>query len=305
MAVDRADDIGSRLPADSNDTKPLDPTRNREPQDLLPIIKPPKPTEIDIPQDAEVGAQVNQFRLQSIGNDLYGAVTYVAGVPGTTFSLAKPWFLRRNTFDGQTVGGRIYTYIDSTSRKVEIESSGQVFFETIIPEYAIGDELMYASSVDATEVDGALELIELNTNGHHWSRTSTRRVKIQSIPAASDYVVCIEISNAGVETGDPFNVALPYKIQATPWTGKTIVTNLGLSISYVHAGNQFRTATLASGPFIGSAENQTIIPGYLVDDYLTVVQPSNGTGVLVNEEQVVWQDINESGRMWARSEVVT
>ena len=114
-----------------------------------------------------------------------------------------------------------------------------------------------------------------------------------------DYLECKQL-NGTTEVGPTIKVAKPYNLRKTPFHGKTIS-----GITYTYTGAQSRTKTRTS---TSTKENQVITPAYQVavddDDYdgdeIYACKPSGGTGVKIGDEDVIWLDINNAGRAWAK-----
>ena len=108
----------------------------------------------------------------------------------------------------------------------------------------------------------------------------------------TDYISCLEWDGTtlGVEE---VNVALPYMLRQTPFDGET-----RRSITYTYITGQWRTAS-KSGE---SDESQVIVMNFHSSDTIYAVSGvAGGTGVTSETgEEVVWQDLNVDGRMWAK-----
>jgi hypothetical protein len=114
-----------------------------------------------------------------------------------------------------------------------------------------------------------------------------------------DYLECRQL-NGTTETGPTVKVAKPYNLRKTPFHNKTIN-----GITYTYTGVQSRTKTRDSP---SETENQVIVPAYQEavtgygGDEIYACKPSNGTGVKIGweDEDVIWLDINNAGRAWAK-----
>ena len=112
-----------------------------------------------------------------------------------------------------------------------------------------------------------------------------------------DYLECRQL-NGTTEVGPTVNVAKPYHLRKTPFHGKTIS---GITYNYVGAQTRAKTRT---SPY--TTETQVIVPAYLVavtgydGDEIYACKPSGGTGVKIGGVDVVWLDINNAGRAWAK-----
>ena len=114
-----------------------------------------------------------------------------------------------------------------------------------------------------------------------------------------DYLECKQLDGT-TEVGPTVKVAKPYNLRKTPFHNKTIK-----GITYTYTGVQSRTKTRDSP---SETENQVIVPAYRVavtgygGDEIYACKPSNGTGVKIGwqDEDVIWLDINNAGRAWAK-----
>jgi hypothetical protein len=112
-----------------------------------------------------------------------------------------------------------------------------------------------------------------------------------------DYLECRQL-NGTTETGPTVKVAKPYNLRKAPFHGKTIN-----GITYTYASAQVRAKTRTSP---SATETQAIVPAYLVagtnydGDEIYACKPSGGTGVKIGGVDVVWLDINNAGRAWAK-----
>ena len=112
-----------------------------------------------------------------------------------------------------------------------------------------------------------------------------------------NYLECRQL-NGTTETGPTVKIAKPYNLRKTPFHNKTIS-----GITYNYTGTQARTKT-GTSPSV--TENQVITPAYHVavpgydGDEIYACKPSGGTGVKIDDEDVIWLDINNAGRAWAK-----
>jgi hypothetical protein len=124
-----------------------------------------------------------------------------------------------------------------------------------------------------------------------------RVVRFRLKGVSEDYLNCKQL-NGTTEVGPTVKVAKPYNLRKTPFHGKTIS-----GITYNYTGAQSRTKTRAS---TSTTENQVITPAYQVavtgydGDEIYACKPSGGTGVKIGGVDVVWLDINNAGRAWAK-----
>lgn len=114
-----------------------------------------------------------------------------------------------------------------------------------------------------------------------------------------DYLECKQLDGT-TEVGSIVKVAKPYHLRRTPFHNKTIN-----GITYTYTGVQSRTKTRDSP---SETENQVIVPAYQEavtgygGDEIYACKPSGGTGVKIGweDEDVIWLDINNAGRAWAK-----
>lgn len=115
-----------------------------------------------------------------------------------------------------------------------------------------------------------------------------------------DYIVCYVADSNGTSE-EITHIAMPYILQQTHYEDRT--TNRR-DITYVYdapiAGENTvrRTATNADA----EEEIQVIVPSYEVDDIIVgFVGLRGGTNVNdVEDEPIMWMDLNIDGRMWAK-----
>ena len=137
-----------------------------------------------------------------------------------------------------------------------------------------------------------------------------RYVELLKLLSDGDNMLCRSFGEAG--TTSVMLVARPTILRRSFSNGKTLYTGSAGDISYEWTGDQTRTATNADD----ETETQEITENYVEafgTDGRTVVRQgsllivgtniSGGTGAIIRNkgviEQVVWVDLNDSGRMWA------
>jgi hypothetical protein len=105
-----------------------------------------------------------------------------------------------------------------------------------------------------------------------------------------DIIMC----NAVDEQGNPGEldtpVAVPWWFRRSVWNGRT-----RSSVTYSYVSNQWQIRTATRG---GASQSQKITPYYIPGDELLAVAAE--TGAVYNGDAVMWQDINDSGRVWGR-----
>lgn len=97
------------------------------------------------------------------------------GVPGITITIAKPWSLRRSTYDDKTLpNGWLYNYIDAqyrTATKIDKDTENQY----VTPTYYVGDKIRVSvvtpnAGVETGDEDGSFMTLEdANADGRAWS----------------------------------------------------------------------------------------------------------------------------------------
>jgi len=101
---------------------------------------------------------------------------YIAGRWGEeynrTYYIAKPYLLRRESYDGLTIGGVTYTYQDVGERLAE-DAVGSEDDETqiITPDYYVGEKLLCGSfyHADLKFGNSPIEWIDINVGGRCWA----------------------------------------------------------------------------------------------------------------------------------------
>ena len=132
---------------------------------------------------------------------------------------------------------------------------------------------------------------------HSGGDVEVRRFRFVS--SQNDYVIAQQWEGTD-ENGDDVwgkqeRVAKPWKLRRTPFHGQTIN-----GITYSYTGIDQRTATRGS-----DEETQVIVPAYYAggdyhDELRCIKGQIGGTGVEVNDEDVLWSDLNVDGRAWAQ-----
>lgn len=105
--------------------------------------------------------------IASIEDD-YITVTPISGTG--TLIVAKPYYLRRSTFDTLTVDGIEYTYSDSQTRIADNGSGTED--QEIVPPYVVGDGIMVIATPDGNGVTDATHM-DANSDARTWAKTST------------------------------------------------------------------------------------------------------------------------------------
>ena len=103
-----------------------------------------------------------------------GSGTDPAAIIGATITVAKDCHLQRTPWDGKTINGITYTYIDSQTRTATASSSSTSETQVVYPKYRVqGDpadpcsDLYVRWVANRTDVSGVW-YIDLNTAARHW-----------------------------------------------------------------------------------------------------------------------------------------
>lgn len=119
-------------------------------------------------------------------------------------------------------------------------------------------------------------------------------VKMKVVTVEDDYLTCKlveKIEGATITVGEKtINVAKPWELRETYLDG---TTNNG--ITYDYTDGETRNADDSS-----SDEDQVIVPAYDIHDDVLINVFQVYTGVVVDDEPVVWEDLNTAGRAWAK-----
>lgn len=129
------------------------------------------------------------------------------------------------------------------------------------------------------------------------------------VTVENDYLTCKRVDKNGTDYDETFKVAKPYRLQRTPFHGKTI-TVYGTALTFNYTSASERTVTKSGN---AGTENQRIIPAYTPKQgttyagdiiYAMAVVGGGSQAVLnkgqANEERIAWVDANLDGRMWAK-----
>jgi hypothetical protein len=118
---------------------------------------------------------VLEFEVLAVGDDML-LCTYRDGTP---VQVAKPWAFRKSAFDGQTIDGSSYTWVDSSNRTVDNDDG--TTSQNLSSTWAVGEKILAAKLLDYVEcvVDGDLDDVDdgtyqvffedLNTGGRRWT----------------------------------------------------------------------------------------------------------------------------------------
>jgi hypothetical protein len=119
------------------------------------------------------------------------------------------------------------------------------------------------------------------------SALQTTRYRVKSV--GDDYLVCNQWDGTTAGTAD-IKIAKPFRLRKTPFHGKTITYDDGVSVTYAYSSNFNRNATSGS-----ETENQIIIPEYNTGfDEIWAIDAETG----VDECNQI--DMNCDGRSWAK-----
>ena len=116
---------------------------------------------------------VKRMRVEAVHNDYIVCREWDGVTLGQSFSVAKPFRLRRTPFDGVAItydDGTVISYQYSSSFQRVATSGALVETQVITPEFNIGfDEIHALKLEDETGVAGA-DWLDLNTDGRAWAQ---------------------------------------------------------------------------------------------------------------------------------------
>jgi hypothetical protein len=210
--------------------------------------------------------------------------------------VAKPYELRKSTYDGKTVNDLEYVYDTETQGRRTVNG----LLEIVLPQYVLSvkDEggedgnpsaKILAVRHDTGIGDGVKRIYweDLNTSGRMWNPTTALMVEVVTV--YGDYIACRALDENGDPTGDTVNVAKPYLLR------KSLTTRDGKTYSAYTTDGQERTATKSP-----DTENQIIIQKYLAGDTICAIV-TGGTGVVDDDGvSLGLLDANADGRMWGK-----
>jgi hypothetical protein len=205
--------------------------------------------------------------------------------------------------------------VDEADEKVMIKTSGEVmiafqtdatdkikFGDLLYPCSNDGSVAGYGDNIGSREIFRALES-ESSSNDYEiikcefyvlssLSENKRFRVKV----TYGDYIMCHGYDTVNDEEDDEdILIAKPYLLRQTPFDGESIVFSESQTITYTYSDEATRSATDGT-----DTETQVIVPSYFEnDEIIAVSRISGGTGVVVNDVQLAWEDMNTTGRFWA------
>lgn len=271
---------------DAADVTPALPTRS------IPETRPVDKQTVESVEVNEIqeddAAIVKQYRVKAVLDDSLSCKEFDGfNEFGSTILIAKPYQLRKTPFDGKTVGDYTYEYESNTKRmRVSTEPVCKIT-EEIQPPYNLDVDIIYAIEVSNTGVD-ATSAVDLNADGRTWAADDfLRTVKVTS--EANDYLETVDINDSEVT----YTVAKPFDLRVTPFDGQTIE-----GVAYTYQTENVRSS------FVSGDDPETlterIIPRYTANFSLIQIRlVKEGTGVTVDDEELVWLDTNVGGRAYA------
>ena len=95
--------------------------------------------------------------------------TNVVGGGSSGPTVSKPYILRRDTYDNETIGGVDYEYVNASTRTATKDMGAEsdiVETQQILPTYYTGEQIVIVS------IDG-YGWLDLNTAGRTWARVTS------------------------------------------------------------------------------------------------------------------------------------
>jgi len=208
--------------------------------------------------------------------------------------VAKPYELRRLTYDGLTVDEVAYTYEDEDVGARMANNERQL----ITPPYAPDEEsddrtYMLILAVKHANIgvgNGVTPIIweDLNTAGRSW-KAAEASAMFKIVSLGTDVALC-HTWDGETEGTESIPIALPYMLRRTPFDGQT---RNGVSYSYTNAYT--RTASVSGEDDI----TEHITPSYQAGDVVDAIAAK--TGVTYGGNAVTLKIIGD-GRAWGESD---
>lgn len=110
------------------------------------------------------------------GGAIYGTIASLGAdtitvtlITGGVVTVAKPYHLRRSTFDGETVGGITYSYTGDQTR----DATDGVLSEAheVVPAYAVGEGILVAETPDGNGTGAGY--MDVNSDARAWAQITT------------------------------------------------------------------------------------------------------------------------------------
>jgi hypothetical protein len=129
---------------------------------------------------AEAGSKVQQFKLKEVFGDYIRCHSWDGTTEGQPdVFIAKPFRLRRDPFDQQTIVFDDYTasfsYTNNTKRTSTIDGVAEE--QVVVPHYKPDLDIIYAIDCDGlaitTNDDEPISMIDLNLDGRAWAGPRT------------------------------------------------------------------------------------------------------------------------------------
>lgn len=136
----------------------------------------PNGTMISVDAVPDTGSEIQQFKLKSVQGDYITCRSWNGTSEGSSdVFIAKPFRLRRDPFDQQTIVFPTYTasysYTNNTQRTETI--SGVNEEQVVIPVFNPNFDIIYAIDCDGLNIstvdDEPISLIDLNLDGRAWA----------------------------------------------------------------------------------------------------------------------------------------
>jgi len=117
------------------------------------------------------GNIIQQFAVRSVQDDYLICQAWDGGfLSGIDVQVAKPFLLKNSFFDGQTVDGVSYTYLDVNTREATDGTTTET--QLVTPSYFL-DATIYAVKdvIGGVDLNGSgIEWLDLNVDGRAWAK---------------------------------------------------------------------------------------------------------------------------------------
>lgn len=145
-------------------------------------------------------------------------------------------------------------------------------------KYSVGDKVEFTQHLNKAYINRLVE---------------TGLPKFKVVSESNDYLVCHTwIESIQEEGSEAINIAKPYLLRRTPFDGET-----RNGVSYTYTGASTRTAIKTGEDNI----TEKITPSYVEGDVIKACKPVGGSGVLVGDEDIEWEEV-EGGRLWCEED---
>ena len=161
-----------------------------------------------------------------------------------------------------------------------------------------------ANGVQVSEVAGK-RVVNLRRPRVHPFQVVLKRFMVVS--EADDYLTCYAYNAIGKATvQEDVLVAKPYELRREPFDNNVVIypdTPDDLTVGYVYSNSYTRLAAAGWDSVTetyDTEETQIMTPRYFIGCQIVAARGISGcVGVEVNDQQLVWEDINNAGRFWA------